>query len=107
MKLARLLSVVLIFGFAIGATARSYAQDDTAALYKSKCLVCHGADGKADTPVGQKTATKDFHAPEIAKMSDADFTDAINKGKGKMQSYQGKLTDDQIKALVKYVRSLK
>lgn len=107
MKLARFLSGILIFGFVIGTTGPIYAQDDPAALYKSKCQLCHGADGKADTPAGQKTGTKDFHSPEIAKMTDAEFTDAIKKGKGKMQGYEGKLTDDQIKALVKYVRSLK
>jgi mono/diheme cytochrome c family protein len=84
-----------------------YPEDDPAALYKSKCQVCHGAEGKGDTPAGQKMGAKDFHSPEVARMSDAQLIEAIKKGKGKMTGYEGKLTDDQIKALVKYIRSLK
>jgi cytochrome c6 len=83
------------------------AAGQTADLYKTKCQVCHGADGKGDTPAGQKVGTKDFHSPEVAKMSDAELMDLIKKGKGKMQGYSGKLTDDQIKDLVKYIRALK
>lgn len=85
----------------------AYAQDDAAALYKSKCQVCHGADGKGDTPAGKKIGAKDLHAPEVAKMSDAELIEIVKKGKEKMPAYAGKLTDDQIKGLVKYIRSLK
>jgi cytochrome c6 len=96
------ITAILALGF-----AGAMAQDDAAALYKSKCQVCHGADGKGDTPAGQKMGAKDFHSPEVAKMSDAELLEAVKKGKGKMQGYEGKLTDDQIKELVKYIRSLK
>jgi cytochrome c6 len=107
MKLVR--PVVLMLGaiFLFAITTCAYAQDDAAALYKSKCQVCHGADGKGDTPMGPKLGVKDFHSPEVAKMSDAELTEAIEKGKGKMPAYGGKLTGDQIKSLVKYIRSLK
>jgi cytochrome c6 len=107
MKLVRPVMILLAAAFLLTVTTCVYAQDDAAALYKSKCQVCHGADGKGDTPAGQKMGAKDFHSPEVAKMSDAELFDAIKKGKGKMQGYDGKLTDDQIKSLVKYIRSLK
>ncbi|HLJ25821.1 MAG TPA: cytochrome c [Candidatus Angelobacter sp.] len=107
MKLARAVTFVLPFTLALGVATCAYAQDDAAALYKTKCQVCHGADGKGDTPAGQKMGAKDFHSPEVAKMSDAELVEAVKKGKGKMQGYDGKLTDDQIKSLVKYIRSLK
>ena len=107
MKLARLglmiLSIVLVFAF----TTCAYAQDDAAALYKSKCQVCHGPDGKGDTPAGKKVGAKDFHSPEVAKQSDNELFEITKKGKEKMPPYAGKLTDDQIKALIKYIRSLK
>jgi cytochrome c6 len=90
---------------ALGA-AGACAQDDTAALYKSKCQICHGADGKG-SPVGQKLGVKDFHSPEVAKMSDAELFDVTKKGKDKMPGYDKKLTDDQIKGLIKYIRALK
>jgi cytochrome c6 len=107
MKLVRPVMILLAAAFLLAATTCAYSQDDAAALYKSKCQVCHGADGKGDTPAGQKMGVKDFHSPEVAKMSDEELFDAIKKGKGKMQGYDGKLTDDQMKSLVKYIRSLK
>lgn len=107
MKLARTVATMLAAALLFAFTSRTYAQDDIAALYKSRCQVCHGADGKGDTAAGKMVGAKDFHSPEVARMSDAELVDAIKKGKGKMQGYEGKLTDDQIKSLVKYIRSLK
>lgn len=104
MKISRM--AFLLFAVVLLFTACAMA-DDSAALYKSKCQVCHGADGKGATAVGQKMGCKDFHSPEVAKMSDAALIEAIKKGKGKMQGFEGKLTDDQIKDLVKYIHSLK
>ena len=91
----------------LGLAGTAIAQDDVAALYKTKCQICHGADGKGDTPAGKKIGAKDLHSPEVAKLSDAQLFEIVKKGKEKMPSYDGKLTDDQIKALVRYVRSLK
>ena len=105
MKLAKLIALLTIL--ILGAATCIFAQDDVAALYKSKCQVCHGADGKGDTPAGKKVGARDFHSPEVAKMSDTELFEITKKGKDKMPSYDKKLTDDQIKALVKYIRSLK
>lgn len=80
---------------------------DAADLYKSKCAACHGPDGKGDTAAGKKLGVKSFSSPEVAKMSDAELFDITKKGKEKMPSYDKKLTDDQIKELIKYIRSLK
>jgi len=105
MKLAKLIALLTIL--ILGAASCVFAQDDVAALYKSKCQVCHGPDGKGDTPAGKKVGVKDFHSPEVAKMPDTELFEITRKGKDKMPSYDKKLTDDQIKALVKYIRSLK
>jgi cytochrome c6 len=88
------------------AAAIPAAADDAAALYKSKCQVCHGADGKG-TAAGQKMGARDFTSPEVAKQSDADMAKITKEGKGKMPKFEGKLTDDQIKGLIKYIHSLK
>jgi len=93
-----LLGVVMI--------ARPAMADDAEALYKSKCQVCHGADGKGSA-AGQKLGAKDFHSPEVQKQTDAELIEITKQGKGKMPPYDKKLTDDQIKQLVKYIRSLK
>jgi mono/diheme cytochrome c family protein len=106
MKLFRL-AFILVAVFALSAATCAYAQDDAAALYKSKCQMCHGPDGTGDTPVGKKLGTKDFHSPEVTKVPDAQLFDITKKGKDKMPGYDGKLTDEQIKSLIKYIRSLK
>ena len=43
----------------------------------------------------------------MQKQTDAELFDITKQGKGKMPSYDKKLTDDQIKQLVKFVRNLK
>jgi cytochrome c6 len=88
-------------------TTTARGQDSPEALYKTKCQVCHGADGKGETAAGKKLGAKDFHSPEVVKMSDAELFAITKNGKDKMPSYDKKLTDDQIKQLIKYIRTLK
>lgn len=85
----------------------SAAQDSSADLYKAKCAMCHGADGKASSGMGKTMGLKPLSDPEVQGMSDADLAALITNGKGKMPAMKGKLTDDQIKGLVKYVKSMK
>jgi cytochrome c6 len=84
----------------------SFSQS-AADLYKTKCLMCHGADGKGATPMGPKIGVRDFRSPVVAKETDAEMFTLTKEGKNKMPAYKGKLTDDQIKDLVKYIRTLK
>ncbi len=77
------------------------AQDASEALYKSKCAMCHGADGK-------KAAGHDFQSAEVQKESDADLAAVITNGKApKMPKYGDKLKPEEIKVLVAYIRTLK
>ena len=70
-------------------------------LYKSKCAMCHGADGT-------KTAGHDFSSAAVQKESDADLTAVITDGKPpKMPKYGDKLKPEEIKGLVAYIRTLK
>jgi cytochrome c6 len=85
----------------------SFAADTGAELFAAKCQACHGKAGDAESPMAKKFAVKPLSAPEVQKNSDADLTNIITKGKDKMPSYDGKLTPDQIKSLVSYIRSLK
>jgi cytochrome c6 len=50
---------------------------------------------------------KSLSSPEVQKMSDADLTALVTNGKGKMPGYKDKLSDDEISAVVKYVKTLK
>jgi cytochrome c6 len=104
MKINRFLVWALSVGlFTVNAPA---ADSSTAALYKSKCQGCHGADGKATT-VGKKLKARDFQDPDVASMSEEDLAKITTDGKNKMPAYKGKLKDDQIKALAKYIKEMK
>jgi len=103
---ARKLILVILCLFVSAALCTSAIAQDNAALYKTKCASCHAADGSGNTPVGTKLGVKSFAAPEVAKHTDAEWTDITKKGQGKMPSYDGKLSDDQIKDLIKFCRGL-
>jgi cytochrome c6 len=88
-------------------SAASRAADDaTVKLYGTKCAACHGADGAGATTVGKALKLKDIRDAEAQKMSDADITTLIAKGKDKMPANEKTLKPEQIKALVGYVREL-
>jgi mono/diheme cytochrome c family protein len=82
------------------------AQSSGADTYKAKCMMCHAADGSGSTPAGKAMGAIPFSSPDLVKASDADLIAATKNGKGKMPAYSGKLTDDQITAVVAYIRTL-
>ena len=94
------LVTLLVVGF-VALSNTSAAAQDAAGTYKAKCAMCHGADGK-----GGKMGTRDFASPEVKAETDAQLTEIITKGKGKMPTYEGKLKDTEIKDLVAYIRGL-
>jgi cytochrome c6 len=83
--------------------ARSQAGGET--LYKSKCVACHGADGKGETAIGKANKMNDLGSPDVQKQSDVDLTATITNGKNKMPAYGKSLKPDQIKDLVAYIRT--
>jgi len=82
------------------------AQSSGAETFKAKCQVCHGAEGLGDTPVGKSLAVPSYKAPDVRKMSDAELTVVIKKGKNKMPSFSAQLTDTEIKEVLKYIHTL-
>ncbi|HEX7286392.1 MAG TPA: cytochrome c [Candidatus Angelobacter sp.] len=84
----------------------AFSQSGGEALYKQKCQVCHAPDGSGDTIMGKKLGAKDLKSAEIQKLTDAEITNVITKGKDKMKGFEGKLSNDEIKSLVTYVREL-
>jgi mono/diheme cytochrome c family protein len=97
---------VAVFFLAAAIVLPAFAQSgpDT---YKSKCLMCHGVDGLAATNVGKAMKVTSFKDPAVLKTSDAQMFAIIKNGKGaNMKPFAGKLTDDQIKSVVAYIRTL-
>ena len=95
-----------VAGLAIGLTSVPAGAQDAAALYKTKCAACHGADGKGETAIGKANKIRDLGSAEVQAESDADLTTIINTGKGKMPTYGKSLKPEQVKDLVAYIRTL-
>jgi mono/diheme cytochrome c family protein len=99
-------SMKRFFALAIVATmAMPLFAADGAVVFKSKgCVGCHGADGTKAMPA---MGVKPLNSPEVKAKTDAQLVSVIAKGQGKMPAYAGKLSDDEIKAAVAFVRTLK
>lgn len=100
------LNCLALLLMAVFVISPSFAQSGGADLYKTKCAMCHGPDGTASTPVGKSLKAASFRDPAVVGAPDADLILIVNKGKVKMPSYQGKLSDSQIKLVVGYIRTL-
>ena len=83
------------------------AGPDGTALYKSKCVACHGADGSGQTPVGKSMKLKDLRSDEVQKQTDLELTKVISGGKGKMPAYGKQLSTADIQAIIAHLRTLK
>jgi mono/diheme cytochrome c family protein len=101
----KLLLFTLVLFLVALVPALSVAQDG-AAIFKSKCAMCHGPDGSGKTAMGEKLNIRDLRSAEVQKQTDAELSQIVTKGKNKMPPYDGKLTKEQIDQLVAYVRDL-
>jgi len=99
-----------VLGFATAITARAA---DAKQNWTDHCASCHGADGKGQTKMGPKLGVKDFTDAKVqADIKDDAAAKAIKEG---LKSDDGKvlmkpfdtLSDDEVKALVAYVRAFK
>lgn len=98
MGFVAMVAIVAAAFLIVSAGARTTAQDDAAALYKSKCFACHGA-----------TAEKKFDPTK----ADDELIQTVLKGKKmekppNMPAFEEKgITADQAKALVGFMKAQK
>ena len=105
----RTLVLLTLSLIAAGATVRA----DVKETWEKQCAKCHGSDGKGDTKMGKKLGAKDYTDSKVqAEIKDDAAFKAIKEGlkdkEGKvlMKPSEG-LADDEIKALIAYVRAFK
>lgn len=105
----RTLLSALLFVTCIGVAGAAMAADG-AAIYKAKCVACHGPEGKG-SPMAPGFKGNKY----ITSSSDADITDVILKGRaGAAKKYKNmamamppqKLSDAEVSAVVAYLKSL-
>ncbi len=103
MKRLVLVALMLV----VPAAALADAAPDGVAIFKSKCAICHGADGKGQTPTGRSLKVSDLSSKDVQKQSDAELQKIIADGKGTMPSFKSALDQSSIDALIVFIRSLK
>jgi cytochrome c553 len=105
---------MILIAAMLGLTAALSAKAaDAKENWDTLCAKCHGAEGKGDTKIGAKLGCKDFTDAKVqADMKDDAAAKAIKAGlksaedKTLMKPFD-QLSDDEVKALVAYVRGLK
>jgi len=108
MKIIIILSISILIAAPLAVRAA-----DAKTNWANNCAQCHGPTGKGDTKMGKMVGAMDLtDSKKQASFTDAKATETIKNGvkqngKTTMKAFAGKLSDDEIKALVAYVRSLK
>jgi mono/diheme cytochrome c family protein len=77
------------------------------ATFKAKCVLCHGADGTGNTPLGKQLQAANLHSPDVQKRSNADLHKVIHDGQTNMPAFADQLSDEEITQVIKYVRTFR
>ena|SRR5271157_4651595 len=81
--------------------------DSGADTYKAKCSACHGAHGAGDTMLGKNLNLRALGSADVQKQSDDELSTIISRGKNRMPSFDRKLSKEQIRDVVRFIRTLK
>jgi mono/diheme cytochrome c family protein len=81
-------------------------ESEGAPIFYAQCAGCHGRDGRAQTEMGKKVKAADLTGEAVQHLSDSQLSKAVKGGKGKMPPFEGKLADQEINAVIAYVRQL-
>jgi cytochrome c6 len=82
------------------------AEDPGADTFKVRCVMCHGTDGSGNTPAGKIFKAASLTDAMVITKSDDELHTVIKNGKNKMPPFKTQLTDEQIDAVIGYIRRL-
>jgi cytochrome c6 len=79
-------------------------------LFEAKCAQCHGKDAKGSAKMAKvlkvDPSLVDLTRSDAVSLTAEGMEKTVTNGKKKMPKYKGKLTEDQIKSVVEYAKSL-
>jgi mono/diheme cytochrome c family protein len=89
-------------------TARGAAAADDAGkkTFEDNCSVCHDEDGSGNTPIGMSLMIPDLRSDDVQKHTDQELINIVTNGMDPMPSFKDKLSADEIKGVVAYIRVL-
>ncbi len=102
-----MLSVLGVVSLSLSTVALGMSEGER--KFNAKCAACHGKDGKGQTTMGKKLKVKDLTDGAIAKYTDDQLVKKIEVGDPakKFPAFKGKLSEDEIRSIAVYLRTLK
>ena len=108
------MKTAILTGVLLTVTTLALHAADAKQNWEKNCASCHGMDGKGKTKAGRLADVKDFTDPKYQEgLKDDQMYKQIKdgmkdkNGKERMKPFQDKLTDEEIKALIGFVRGFK
>lgn len=98
----------LCAAFSAGVRQSNQRLPDGDALFIKNCASCHGKDGRAKTFKAKFNHARNLADPKWqAVINDEHMYESILHGKDKMPAFGKKLSENEVAALVTYIRMLK
>lgn len=76
-------------------------------IFAKHCAGCHGPEGKGDGYLLLGPDPANLTRPATKNKSDALLLQTIHEGKPNMPSWKGRLSEDESRAVLGYIRALK
>ena len=96
----------IVLAAAVLLTGSMCFAEDGAAIYKSKCVACHGPAGTPSAGMAKMMGIKPVSDPSMKTLTVSQIESTVKNGKGKMKPIAG-LTDPQVQAVAAYFKTLK
>ena len=96
--------LVLLLGVCSSMVAQENGKSVGAGTFKTKCVLCHGADGTGNTPLGKQLQASNLRSKEVQKHSNEELRKIVHDGQANMPPFGEQLTDDEIDQVIQYVR---
>lgn len=91
----------------LAASTALWAQASAGAtIFKAKCVLCHGADGGGNTPLGKQLKAADLRSKDVQKRTNAELHKTVHDGSANMPPFAEQLSDQEMNQVIKYVRVL-
>ena len=98
--------VILTFIVVSSLVAQQAVKSPGANVFRTKCVLCHGADGGGKTPLGKQLQAADLRSKDVQKRGDAELHKIIHDGQANMPAFADQLSESEIDQVLKHIRAL-